>query len=269
MLPENDDIREDGDEDTSLEKKSEEAETTADDEAAKAAEDEKIAADAAAAAKATEEEEEETLPDYRSTEVTAKATAEDKEAAKAEMVPLKKYMDLKRELKEAKEGNGSNSFNDEDIEEIAKEFDVDPSFAKKLAKTITASATKQAQAAIAPVLQERKMAENVKNFNADFDKKILAQFGADAEQYREDFRRMAFSPDFLDLKTLNDIQKRFFPHLKKAEAGTKKETIENGSKTSVKGSSQIDFANMDEDTHMKVLADPKLKQQYYDWQENQ
>lgn len=198
------------------------------------------------------------------------------EGKKDETVPLSKYMEeknarkaLEAALRDKSKASGETEINSEDLDDLAKEFDLDPGFVKKFAKTVEARAEKRAEAKIAPIIQKERETESVNNFNRDFDKSILAVYGQEAEKFREHFQRLAFDPNLVHYDTLEALREAYFPTLKAAAKPTKDTNVEGGSQAAPGKSDAetIDFAKMDEDTHIKVLKDSKLRAQYYAWQD--
>lgn len=218
----------------------------------------------------TETETETELPDYRQKD-------DIKTENKQDMVPLAKHMaeksklksevsSLREELESLKDASKTN-INSDDLDSLAEEYDLEPTFVKKLANTMVGLTSKQLESKIAPILQERQANAADSAFEQDFTKNILLKYPELADK-KEDFKRFAFSPDFLHLKTLEDIRKNYFNNTSTKVDIVKKETVEYGSAASVKTES-IDFSKMTEEQHLKVLKDPKAREKYFAWQEEQ
>ncbi|MDQ5987380.1 MAG: hypothetical protein CSYNP_03120 [Syntrophus sp. SKADARSKE-3] len=206
------------------------------------------------------------VPDYR-----PKADEKQKGFKEAGTVPLKKYLDVKNRLKELKEvSKTSNNLSNADIESLAKEHNLDADVLKAIAAIIKKETIAEAEKKITPLLEKARREESEKAFEKDFKQNILSKY-PELKSKKEHFKRIAFSPDFLHLKTLEDIRKEYFDGYKPSDDGgkkdDKKDTVEGGSKGGAKGSETIDFANMTDEQHSKVLADPKLKAEYYKWKD--
>lgn len=223
--------------------------------------------------KTTVEPEKKELPDYRKD----LKSGEDKNKDKTdEHVPLKKYLKLKDAYKELKGKYSQKELNNlttDDLSELANELGVDQKALAKLVKTIRVGSSSEAEEKIkalnAKLDKMEMMGKSNKAFDEDFKKSIVSKY-PDLKGKKDLFRKIAFSPDFLHLKTLEDIRKEFFPHAKKAESkDIKKEELEKGSEGGKKGGKEIDFAKMDDETHMEVLKDPKLRKKYYEWADSQ
>lgn len=203
------------------------------------------------------DEEEEGNSDYRPKSEQPKET-----------VPLKKHLKLKKELarlKKEREDDGED-LSTKDLDSLAEEYGLAPKALKELANTISTMTLKQAEKIIAPIQAKAIEAENERAFNTDFEIKILKQYPHLASK-KEQFKKIAFSPDFVHLKTLEDIRNEFFSDVTPKK---KKETDapEGGSRGSTKVE-EIDFDHMTEEQHLRVLADPVLKKKLYEHQDAQ
>lgn len=182
----------------------------------------------------------------------------------ADTVPLSKFLELKNELKELK--RSSNSVSSESLESFAEDAGLDIDVVRRMATVIASQAKEEALAEVdskvRPVLREKQAADNDALFTKDFEKNIVSRYPELADK-KEAFKAIAFSKDFLHLKTLEDIRKEFFSSAKQV----KKETFERGSIGADNLPEDVDFAKMDDETHAKVLADPKLRKEYYAWQD--
>lgn len=231
-------------------KNDETVEKTTDTEADKKAEVEKNKAD------------EKTIPNYRPI---------DDKTPKNETVPLKKYLDLKNEIKELRQSGDKSSSNLtlKELEDLAEEHNVDKTFVQKIANIIKNETLKEADKKIAPILEKERIRESEKAFDKDFKRSILEKY-PELKEKRDAFKKIAFSPQFLHLKTLDDIRKEFFDGYK-FKGEVKKDTVEGGSQGGNKGSETVDFTTLHKnpELHAKVLADPKLRTEYYKWKDTQ
>lgn len=184
---------------------------------------------------------------------------------KSDTVPLSKYTKVKQKIKELKKQLADKSnLSNKDLESLAQEHNLDPAALKRIASIIEKNALKEADKKIAPILSKQKQAENEKHFEEDFERNIAKKYPELAGK-KAQFKRIAFSPDFIHLKTLEDIRKEFYPDTKVS----KTDSPEGGSSAAPKETETIDFSKMTEEQHRRVLDDPKLRAKYYDWQDKQ
>lgn len=189
-----------------------------------------------------------------------------KEPKKEEFVPLKKYTKLRKELQKLRKqsSESDSSLQTEDLEELADKYKLPEKFVKDLATTIETRSLKKAEEKIAPLIAKQTMSENERLFNADFDKTILTKYPHLADK-KEHFKKIAFSPDFVHLKSLEDIRKEFFdsPPPKK-----KTESIEGGSSGAERtGDEDINLDNPTEQQLEKILDNPALRKKYFERQD--
>lgn len=214
-----------------------------------------------------DEDDKEPEPDKKDEEEKPKDYRPKSEKPSA-MVPVKKFMKVKKaygDLKKEREEDGED-LSTEDLDSLAEEYNLEPKALKKLAKTISTMTLKEAQKIIAPLKAEKIEAENAKSFEADFEKTILSKYPQLASK-KEQFKKIAFSPDLVNqYPTLEAIRKEFFADVTTKEKT--KDSPEGGSQVSSK-TEQIDFANMTDEQHARVLKDPELKKKYYKYQDEQ
>lgn len=184
----------------------------------------------------------------------------------SDSVPLKKYTKVKQRIKELKAQLAERSnLSSEDLADLAKEHNLDEAGLKKIAAIIKKETLKEAEKKIAPIISKQQQVENEKRFDEDFERTIAKKYPALAGK-KGQFKRIAFSPDFIHLKTLEDIRKEFYPDV---TSEIKDDNPEGGSSAAPKETETIDFAKMTPKQHEMVLADPKLRAKYYDWQDKQ
>lgn len=209
-------------------------------------------------------------------------TEEPKKKETSDVVPLKKYLDKKLKIKDLereiadlknKHQSGNNSFNSKDLDDLAEEFGANPEALKKLAAVLTPKQNADLEAKVAKLEETNKLLlakdqrrDQEKLFDKHFKEKIVKNY-PELKDKKSLFKQVWFSPTFPDLKTLDDIRKEFFPHIKEVEkqGGVKKESLEPGSGGTTKGAKVIDFAKMTDEQHIEVLKDPELKAKYYEW----
>jgi len=206
------------------------------------------------------EPEKQDIPDYR---------PKDDKTSKEDTVSLKKYLDLKKDFKDLKTSlenkSSDNSLTLKELETLAEENNLDAPILKKIADIIKTETLREAEKKIAPILEKERVRESEKAFDKDFKANILSKH-PELKEKRDAFKRIAFSPQFLHLKTLDDIRKEFFAGYKPSQV---KDTVEGGSKGQSKISETIDFSRMTDEQHSKVLADPVKRAEYYKWRETQ
>ena len=206
--------------------------------------------------------EEDSEDDEESDEEDSKKNYRPKSEQPDESVPLKKYLKVKKELstlKKEREDDGED-LSTEDLDSLAEKYDLEPKALKELAKVIEHSTLKKAQKIIAPIQAKAMEGENEKAFNADFEKTILSKYPHLASK-KEQFKKIAFSPDFVHLNNLEAIRKEFFADIEPPKK-KEKDAPEGGSRGSLKVE-EIDFDNMTEEQHARVLDDPVLRKKYY------
>jgi hypothetical protein len=212
-----------------------------------------------------------TADDDESTKYRPSDSKEEKKAP--QMVPLKKYTDLKAKLRDLQKEEQADLSN-ETLEEFAEEFGIKPNAVKKLAKLITTQAieeaTRVAEERVKPLVQERVSIDNSKAFEADFQKNIASKYPELATQI-EVFRNIAFSKDFIHLKSLEAIKTEFYPNVKASQKEVKKESVEGGSQGAGKETERIEFATLKDNPkqYAKVMNDPVARGKYYEWQDSQ
>lgn len=205
-----------------------------------------------------------------------------KEKKSSDVVPLKKYLDKKLKIKDlekeiselkSKPQSGNNQFNTKDLDELAEEFGANPAALKKLAAILTPKQNadlekkiEQLEESNRTLLAKDQRQEQEKLFDKHFKEKIASKY-PELKEKKSLFKQVWFSPTFPELKTLEDVRKEFFPHIKAVEtkSGVKKESLEPGSGGTNKGVKTIDFSKMTDEQHMEVLKNPELKAKYYAW----
>lgn len=192
---------------------------------------------------------------------------------KGDTVPLKKYLKVKAKLKNKITSEGTSDLSKQTLEEFAEESGLKIDVVAKLRDLIVtqarSEATKVADDRVRPIVAEKMTRRNEELFEKDFAAKVSSKY-PELESKKEAFKKIAFSRDFLHLKTLDDIRNEFFPNAKAVEKAVKKESPEAGSVGGNKETETIDFAKLHEnpDLYKKVIADPKLRAKYYSWQES-
>ena len=204
---------------------------------------------------------EETLGDVL--ETTTEAPAEPKK--KPETVPMGVFLELKKELKELKQKGFEGKPVDSSVEDIAKQFDVDPDFVGKLANAIKTSTVKEFDEKYSSKLREfesdKIRTQNEQKFENIYSKAIESMPELDGVVNKDVIRDLAFNPKNAN-KTLPQIIEEVY-----GNSVVGKKTIEtaqpvSGSRTEVK----VDFTKAgDPGVYAQIKADPELKKQYNDF----
>lgn len=195
------------------------------------------------------------------------------EEKKAEMVPLAKYLEEKSARKALQaeliqKDKAGETLTNSTLDELSKEYDVDPTYAKKLAAQIKAETLNELKPLMEPILAERQRETADKSFNQAFDSLIVTKYGDQID--REKFKAIALNAPLtqsLGLKSFNDIVKAYYSNVQPIVDKVNEETVEGGSKPTSKEES-INFANMTAEQHSKVLADSKQRAKYYEWKDS-
>lgn len=184
-------------------------------------------------------------------------------------VPLKTFLELKKDYKKLEKelGKDGEDLSTKDLESLAEEYNIEPKILKVIVKAASTMTLKEAQKMIAPLKAKEIEAENTKAFESDFEKSILSKYPHLASK-KEQFKNIAFSPDFVHLKNLEDIRKEFFADVE-PQKKREKDSPEGGSRGAIKGDEEIDFDNMTEEQHARVINDPNLRKKYYAHQDAQ
>jgi hypothetical protein len=209
---------------------------------------------------------------------------EEKPSKKSDdVVPLKKYLDKKLKIKDLEKENSElkdklqsgNSLNNKDLDDLAKELNADPVALKKLAQFLSPKQNADLEKKIADLEESNKhllAKDRQRDAEKLFERNFKAKYGDNPElkEKKSVFKKIWFSPAFPELRTLEDIRKELFPHIKVAgKANVKKESLEEGSGGTNKGTKTIDFKNATDDQLIEVLKDPELKKKYYDYLDSQ
>lgn len=203
------------------------------------------------------EEREESLGDVLETKVeVVKPKAE-----KPKTVPIELFLELKKELKEAKSEKGSSFSGDSSIEDIAKEYDVDVAFVGKLAKAIETNTAKQFEEKFSGKFQEienKTKRETVdKKFNDLFEKTIGSFPELEGVVNKDVIKQLALNPAN-SKKTMTQIIEEVYGHTAQGKKTIETATANAGDKTET-----VDFSKAgDPAVYARIKADPKLKEEY-------
>lgn len=223
----------------------------------------------------TEEAKPEVAPEAKSEEKTLEDVMKVDESPKEDKtIGLDKFLALKKEkkelekkLKEQIEAQVKNdlptSVPSADIDKLAKEYDVDPTFVEKLASTIRAGSEESIkeiiQAEVAPLKKKEQEARINKVFGEAYSKAIesMPEFKDIANP--DAIKAIALNPANAK-KTLSQVIEETY-----GNAITGKRSIENTTKPGGgKESAELDYkrAQTDSAYFKEVMNNPKLKEQY-------
>lgn len=194
-----------------------------------------------------------------------------KKESSSETVPLSVFLELKKDFKELKE-QLSGDLTNKDIAEFAQaagiELDVAKRFVTMIQTKTKEDVLQEVEETVKPIAKSSVAEESLSLFEADFEKSISSKYPELAEK-KEIFKKIAFSKEFLHLKTLEDIRKEFYPNSTKVKA-KKKDSPEKGSQgANDKAPESVNFATMDDETYRKVLANSDSRAKYYEWLDSQ
>lgn len=166
--------------------------------------------------------------------------------------------DLKADIEAIKNSSKSNADKKDDIEELANEYGVDPTFAKKLAENIAGKAK-------SPLSEEEiadwKKDREIKAQNEEFDKEFseLLEVEPNAKEHKDALKKLAFSKYGSDnFKSLFYIfGKEIKPNL------GKKKTAETTSNKRT-DNTVLDYKNMSEEDALKLPPE-----QFLEWSDYQ
>lgn len=197
---------------------------------------------------------------------------EDENASSKNHVPLKTHLALKKKYKELRDSSADDALTQEDLDELATasglSIEAVKTFVKVFQSKTKLAAKKEVDSKIAPLLKEKLSSSNEKAFDEDFEKTIVAKY-PELKAQKANFKRIAFSKDFIHLKNLEEIRKEFYPSSKPGTVAKKTDAPEGGSKGAGDKDGEINFAKMTQEQHAKVLATPALRKKYYAWQDSQ
>jgi len=201
------------------------------------------------------------------------STKQQKKTLETGTVPLAVFLELKNDFKELKKNLVDDALTNKELEDFAESSGIDVAKAAQFVEMIKKSAKEEilqeVDARVNPIVSEKITSDNETLFNADFERTIVSKY-PELSGMKEKFKAIAFSKDFIHLQTLEDIRKEFFSTVQSQGVDTtKKETTEGGSTgASDKAGEEINFEHPTDAQHAKILADPILREKYYDWQDS-
>lgn len=189
-----------------------------------------------------------------------------KDDSKGESVPLKTFLEIKKEkkdmekelieLRKLKEDGASKSEVDSDLEAIAEKYDVDPKFLDELSKIIYSKAKGDVEATLKPLQAKEKAEKITKVFNEHFDKVI-----EEMPEYSDIVNRDVIK----ELTLLPQNAKKTFQQIIEETYGktvTGKKTLETGTPRGGKDVG-IDESKLNDPSYFsKIMANPELKKKY-------
>lgn len=195
------------------------------------------------------ETDKEDIPDYRPRPETKKKP--DNVPFSVFLAEKKKRQEAERRLKEQdKTGDNKDEYG-------ADETDTEDLVERKVKEIVS------------PLMEKQLKAENVKHFEADFERNIASKF-PDLKGKKDQFMEIAFNPSLVDkYPTLDSIRQAFWADAK--PANVKKTKTEGGSQGTNKGTERVDFAKLgsNPELYRKVMADPEQKKKYFAYLDSQ
>lgn len=188
----------------------------------------------------------------------------------SETVPLKTFLDIKKEKKAAEdrvkelEGQiakgGDTKEARAELKSIAEEYDVDPVFLEKLSSAIYAQAEQKAEERInsklGPLEAKERETRIDKAFNEHYEN-VIAELPEYSNVVNKDIIKT--------LSLLPENSKKTFQQIIEETYGktvTGKKTLENGTPRGGKNVA-LDMSRVNEPGYFKeIMADPKLKEEY-------
>jgi hypothetical protein len=186
---------------------------------------------------------------------------EEPKKGKPESVPIDVYLQLKKELKDLKKNSSTSKSVDSSIEEIASEFDVDPSFAQKLANAIETSSMSKFEERYLAEKREMEYKQKMAESESKLDKAI-----EQALENEPHFKGIANPEVIKELArkstdksiTVSQLLENVY-----GNAVTGKKTMETATPSNDRGDAQVDFTKAgDPAVYAQIKSDPKLWKEY-------
>lgn len=190
-------------------------------------------------------------------------------------VPLSVYLELKDDFKalkkEIKEASKSNQ---EKIEargfsELTQKYpDVSPEFIQDMLSSATKEATKKIEEKYSPIIEkqemEKKQAEFDRAFDNLFEKTLQENPDLPSTIDKELVKELALTPKYRNVP-LSEILIKMY-----ASSQTGKASSENDMRSSSdRISDVVDFGNINDEQKKAIMADPKVRQKYFDYLDTQ
>lgn len=190
--------------------------------------------------------------------------ADDDKAPRRPQVPYHKFKEerearkaLEKEIEELKTSGKTKEEQTDDIEKIAEEYGVDPTFTKKLADSILSKNKPQiSEEELKEFREQRQLTKQNELFNDEFDS--LVELKPEVKEYKAKIKKLAFSTQYAgkNFKTLAEI------YLREIEPNIgRKKTMEGGEKRT--DTQVVDYETITEAEALKLSADEFLKWSEY------
>lgn len=191
---------------------------------------------------------------------------------KAETVPLKAFLDLKKDLKDFKEKlkdaetkSEKKQVEIEGLSELAQKYpDVNGEFLKDLLNSATNTATKKLEEKFTSVIEqqenEKKEIAFNKAFDTLFDKTLQDNPDLPKTIDKDAIKALALTPKYRNVP-LAEILNKMYP-----TANTGKSSSENETRTAADRVDDIvSFDRITPEQKRAILADPTSRAKYYSW----
>lgn len=193
-----------------------------------------------------------------------------------ETVPLKAYLELKKdlkdlkdEMKEAKTNSEKSKVEVEGLSELAQKYpDVNGEFLKDLLNSATNTATKKIEERYTSVIEkqeaERKQAAFDKAFDNLYDKTLEENPDLPKTVDKETIKALALTPKYRNIP-LAEIMQKLYPNSNVGKASS-----ENDTRTAADRVDDIvSFDKITPEQKRAVMADPAARAKYFSWLDSQ
>lgn len=194
---------------------------------------------------------------------------------KAETVPLKVYLELKDDLKalkqEVKQAQNSekSKVEVEGVADLALKYpDVNQEFIKDLLSSATNSATKKIEERYTSVIEkqeeERKQAAFDKAFDNLFDKTLAENPELPKTIDKALIKDLALTPKYRNTP-LSEILLKMYPVVSEGKASSENDMRSASDRVD----DVVSFDKITPDQKKAIMADPTVRQKYFDWLDKQ
>lgn len=191
-----------------------------------------------------------------------------------ETVPLKNFLELKKDLKELKkdlkEAKSSNrsSAVAEGVKDLSAKYpDVSPEFIEDILNSAKSSVSKEIDSKYAPIIQKQQAKEQLERFNTAFDKvydKAIEENPSLPKSVdKELIKTLVKTPEYRNVKVA-DILTKIYGNVENKEASEDDTTIGTGDVETIKS-----FDKITPEQRKTILENPKSRKEYYNWLDTQ
>ncbi len=193
---------------------------------------------------------------------------------KEETVPLKAFLDLKKDLKDLKKDLSEAKTNPEKtrveiegLNELAQKYpDVDGNFLRDLLNSASQTAAKKLEDKFSTVIEEqendRKRAAFDKAFDTLYDKTLLDNPDLPKTIDKDSIKELAQTPKYRNTP-LADILLKMYPVSSEGRGSSENETRSAADRVD----DVVSFDKITKDQEQAILADPKSRAKYFAWRD--